>query len=212
VTFQSFTRNYIDHSNEQGFQFEFHCDKCRNGYRSSFQVNKASMVTSLIKSASGLLGGVLNNASWGADQVKDMLRGPAWDAAFKEAVEEIRPLLHQCTRCGSWVCPQVCWNEERALCETCAPNLQEEAAQIQARVAVDQLQKQARETDQTQGQDIATPQMAACPHCNSHIAPGTKFCSACGQALRVDTQAQCRKCGSKLAGNAKFCGNCGTAA
>ena len=31
----SFTRNYTDHSNAQGYQFEFHCDKCGSGFRSS---------------------------------------------------------------------------------------------------------------------------------------------------------------------------------
>ena len=39
MTAQSFTRNYSDHSNDQGFQFEFHCDKCGNGYRSTFHAS-----------------------------------------------------------------------------------------------------------------------------------------------------------------------------
>ena len=32
-----FTRNYTDHSNDQGYQFEFFCRRCGNGYSSSFQ-------------------------------------------------------------------------------------------------------------------------------------------------------------------------------
>ncbi len=28
-----FSRNYTDHSTDQGFQFEFFCDRCQNGFR-----------------------------------------------------------------------------------------------------------------------------------------------------------------------------------
>ena len=35
----TFTNNYRDHSNETGYQFEFFCDKCGNGHRSSFQAS-----------------------------------------------------------------------------------------------------------------------------------------------------------------------------
>jgi len=36
----AFTRNYSDHSNDTGYQFEFHCDKCGNGYRSTFRASQ----------------------------------------------------------------------------------------------------------------------------------------------------------------------------
>ena len=32
-----FTRNYSDLSTNQGFQFEFKCDRCGTGYRTRFQ-------------------------------------------------------------------------------------------------------------------------------------------------------------------------------
>jgi len=34
-TLIQFTKNYSDRSNPQGFQFEFFCDKCRNGYKAA---------------------------------------------------------------------------------------------------------------------------------------------------------------------------------
>ena len=37
------TSNVTDHSNDNGFQFEFHCDKCGNGYMTSFQPSKVGM-------------------------------------------------------------------------------------------------------------------------------------------------------------------------
>jgi hypothetical protein len=35
-TMIQFVANYDDLSTDKGFQFKFHCDKCRNGYLSRF--------------------------------------------------------------------------------------------------------------------------------------------------------------------------------
>jgi len=32
-----FTSNYTDVSTYEGYQFEFHCQRCGNGYRSAFR-------------------------------------------------------------------------------------------------------------------------------------------------------------------------------
>ena len=34
-----FTDNYQDLSTDQGFQFKFHCERCGDGFMSSFQTN-----------------------------------------------------------------------------------------------------------------------------------------------------------------------------
>ncbi len=142
-----FTRNHRDHSNDTGYQFEFFCDKCGNGYRSSFQTSGVGVAAKMLKAAGSFLGGGMWRAGYGADHLKDALRGPAWDKAFESAIGEMRPRFRQCTRCGQWVCPEVCWNEARTLCETCAPDLGEEAAAAQARAAADQVQQKARDVD-----------------------------------------------------------------
>jgi hypothetical protein len=144
---QPFTRNHRDHSNDMGFQFEFFCDKCGNGHRSSFDTSGVGVAASVIKAAGAFFGGGLSRAGWGADHVKDAFRGPAWDGAFKKAIEECKPSFRQCTRCGIWVCPEVCWNQARGLCENCAPDLGEQAAAIQAQVAVEQTWEKARAVD-----------------------------------------------------------------
>jgi ribosomal protein L40E len=204
---QPFTRNYTDHSNDSGFQFEFHCDKCGNGYRSSYQASTLGLAAGFLRAAGSIFGGALSSAGSGANQVKDMLRGPAWDSAFKEATEEIRPKFHQCTRCGKWVCPDVCWNAERQLCEECAPDLQEQAASAQAHVAVEQVWDKARKTDQTGGLDTAVKQVGACPKCQASLAVGAKFCTSCGTP--VASKTICAGCGAELQPRAKFCGECG---
>ena len=205
-----FTKNFTDHSNNTGYQFEFHCDKCGNGFRSSFQTSTLGVAAGILKAAGSLFGGgKLASAGWGADHLKDALRGPQWDSAFQAAVEEIRPRFHQCTRCGKWVCPEVCWNEGRQLCEDCAPNLQEQAAAIQAQVAVEQAQEKARKSDQTGGLDLAAEQIAACPKCRASLQLGAKFCSACGTAIGQAAKSFCSECGGPLAAGAKFCAGCG---
>jgi hypothetical protein len=216
-----FTKNHRDHSNDTGFQFEFFCDKCGSGHRSDFKHNPMGVAASVIKAAGAIFGGGAYRAGWGADHLKDALRGPAWDSAFKEAIEESRPKFRQCTACGSWVCPEVCWNHERGLCETCAPDLREQAPAIQARVAIEQANEQARKGDQLRGMDLLSAPLAVsqqsrtCVKCQAALAEGARFCAGCGTRVEPTAAAAppkrfCSGCGTPLDPMAKFCSGCGT--
>ncbi len=208
----AFTRNYTDHSNDTGYQFEFHCDKCGNGYRSTFQASALGVGSKIAKGLGSLFGGNLWAAGNAAAHMKDGLRGGAWDEAFKKAIGEIKPQFHQCTRCGQWVCPQVCWNEARGLCEGCAPDLGEEAASHQAHIASQQIAEKIRNQDLVGDIDASAPMQSSCSHCKARLEPGTKFCAECGKPTAVVAAAKsafCTGCGGKLAAGAKFCGGCG---
>jgi hypothetical protein len=209
----AFTRNYTDHSNDTGYQFEFHCDKCGNGYRSSFQTSALGVGSKLARGLGSLLGGNhLFDAARAGEYMKDGLRGPAWDSAFTKAIEEIKPKFHQCSRCGIWVCPEVCWNGGRQQCLGCAPDLALEAASAQARIAVDQLNDKMRQHDQTGGVDPSAQMLAACPSCHARLDAGAKFCSGCGKPVGGGVaKAFCSGCGAQLAAGAKFCSGCGQA-
>jgi len=207
----AFTRNYSDRSNDTGYQFEFHCDKCGNGYRSTFRASKLGVGSKIAKGLGSLFGG---SSLWAAGQageyMKDGLRGQAWDSAFKEAIEEIRPKFHQCTRCGIWVCPEVCWNAQRQLCENCAPNLAEEAAAQQAQIAAQQVAEKLRKVDHVAGFDATAEMVSACPHCRAALSPGAKFCASCGKPVGSGVaKAFCTGCGAQLAAGARFCAGCG---
>ena len=215
---QPFTRNYSDHSNDTGFQFEFFCDKCGSGHRSEFQTNSLGFAAQMVKAAGALFGGEVARAGWGADHLKDAFRGPAWDAAFKKAIEECRPKLRQCTKCGQWVCPEVCFNHERGLCEGCAPDLNEHAPAIQAQVAVEQAWEKARAVDQMRGVDVQQPKAKApamCPKCHASLAENARFCAGCGTPVSTATAASgpkfCSGCGTQLQAGARFCPQCGSA-
>jgi len=208
-----FTRNYSDHSNDTGYQFEFHCDKCGNGYRSTFSASALGVGSKIAKGLGSLFGGSsLWNAGNAADHMKDGLRGQAWDKAFQEAIAEIRPKFHQCTRCGSWVCPDVCWNAQRQLCEGCAPDLAEEAAHHQAQIASQQIAEKMRQQDLVGDVDVTAPMLSQCPSCHARLQAGTKFCAECGKPVTPGGAAKkafCTGCGGPLAPGAKFCGGCG---
>ena len=206
----AFTANYTDHSNDTGFQFEFHCDKCGNGHMSTFVANKVGIAGGFLRAAASFFGGgSLAGAANAAQHVKDTLRGSAWDSAFAAAVDEGRRYFHQCTRCGKWVCPEVCWNEEKQLCEACAPDLAEEAAAAQAEAAKEQVWEKARKTDHVAKVDMAATKAAQCPHCKARVTGG-KFCPSCGKPLAA--KRHCSECGVEMAAGAKFCPECGTAA
>ena len=76
----------------------------------------------------GLNMGLFGRAAQTAQSLQTMAAGPQHDAALDAAVKEISPLFKQCTRCGNWVCEPICWNKKAGLCETCAPDLDEEIA------------------------------------------------------------------------------------
>lgn len=202
-----FTRNYDDLSTDKGFQFKFHCDKCGNGFISEYQTNTLGVANSLLNAAGSLFGGALSRAGAGAYEINRAIGGKAHDTALRKAIDEMKPKFRQCTRCGKWVCPEACWNQERQLCEECAPDLREEAAAIQAQVAKEQLLDKAHQTDLVKQVDMGRQAVGVCSQCGAHVGTA-KFCPQCGQAM--NPKAPCAKCGVDMDTSAKFCPECGT--
>jgi hypothetical protein len=193
-----FTDNYQDRSSDDGYQFEFFCRRCGNGYSSKFQ-----------HSVTGFGGRMLG---WDAEFMRTTVRGSTRDKALAKAVEEMKPHFHQCNRCGQWVCGQVCWNTERGLCVTCAPKLDQEIAGMQAAAQVNQLNQKIQAQDWTKDINYRDQGTGACPSCGQDSGGG-KFCKNCGTGLAAASSAAkfCPHCGTACSG-AKFCAECGTAA
>jgi hypothetical protein len=201
-----FTGNYQDLSTDKGYQFKFYCEKCGNGYQSSFKPSALGLASSAVQLAGSLFGGILGRAASGAYEVQRAVAGPAHDAALRGAVEEIAPLFKQCTRCGNWVCEPVCFNRKAQLCESCAPDLDEELAAAQAQAAREQVAEKARGVNWVQGRDVAQVSGALCPQCGAKTEGG-KFCPDCGAPLAV--RRKCAACGAEASGKARFCPECG---
>ena len=201
-----FTDNYQDLSSSRGFQFKFMCQKCGNGYMSTFKTNKMGAVAGAANAAASLLGGIFGRAARTAGALESMVAGPQHDAALNEAVTEIRPLFKQCTRCGTWVCEPVCWNQQAGLCETCAPDLNEEVASAQAQAAKEQVIEKVKQVDFVGQRDLAQAAAAVCPKCGAK-AQGGKFCPDCGASLAA--KKKCAGCGAEADGTPKFCPECG---
>jgi len=201
-----FTSNYTDLSSQRGYQFQFFCKKCGNGYMSTFQASKLGTAAAAANAAASLLGGIFGRAAQSAQALQTMAAGPAHDAALDAAVKEISPLFKQCTRCGNWVCGPLCWNEKAALCESCAPDLDEEIAAARAGAARDQAMQKAREVDYLGQRNLAQAAPVLCPKCGAKMQGG-KFCPECGSA--VAAKRKCAHCGAEADGSPKFCPECG---
>ena len=202
----AFTNNYQDLSSQRGFQFKFMCERCGNGYMSTFEANKLGAASAAANVAASLLGGFFGRAAQTTDQLQSLVAGSQHDTALDAAVQEIRPLFKQCTRCGSWVCEPVCWNKKAGLCEVCAPDLDEEVASAQAQAAREQAQQKARTVDYLGQRDLAQVSAAVCPTCGAKTQGG-KFCPECGAS--VATRRKCAACGAEADGTPKFCPECG---
>ena len=201
-----FTNNYQDLSTDKGYQFKFICEKCGNGYMSSFQASAMGMAASAAQVAGSLFGGIFGRAASGAYEVQRAIGGAAHDSALKAAVAEIKPKFKQCTRCGQWICEPICFNKKAQLCEGCAPDLDEEIAAAQAAAAREQVHEKARAVDWTKERDLATVSGAVCPSCGAKTQGG-KFCAECGTTLAQ--KRSCGKCGAVAEGSPKFCPECG---
>ena len=230
-----FVQNYQDLSTDKGFQFKFHCDKCGNGYMTRFQTSTLGMAESALHIAGNLFGGIFNTVGNSAYEVQRAIGGKAHDSALEEAVQEGKQYFHQCTRCGKWVCPEVCWNDGAGMCEGCAPNMQEEMAAAHAHAKVDaaraQLEAEAAKQNYVAGIDMGkdavlrapagsggasalpstgpTPVTAAadrCMGCGAAMAATAKFCPQCGAQKAL---RGCPGCGVAVQPNTKFCGECG---
>ncbi|MEZ5118173.1 MAG: zinc ribbon domain-containing protein [Candidatus Nanopelagicales bacterium] len=205
-----FTDNYRDLSNTDGYQFEFFCERCGNGYRSPFQADLMEKGRGLLRSAGGLFGGALSNITGAADDLMDRgTNSAAKDKALAQAVEAVRPQFRQCRACGNWVCVDVCWNAEIGQCATCSPFVTDELSRAQAAAQVQQIQEKVKETDWTADIDVTTRAKVACPSCGAPVEGG-KFCSSCG--AKLSPTAFCTECGAEIKAGAKFCGECGTPA
>jgi predicted RNA-binding Zn-ribbon protein involved in translation (DUF1610 family) len=176
-----FSRNYSDLSTQQGFQFEFFCNRCSTGARTHFKSTLTGAVSGAMGAAGSLLGGIFGRAADLTERVRSASWEKGHDAAFEEAVQEMKEEFMQCPRCSTWVCKQNCWNAERGLCKSCAST-----------VAV----------------ETATAASTTCASCGVSLAAAAKFCPDCG--ARVQPKDVCASCGVKLAPGAKFCPDCGT--
>jgi hypothetical protein len=201
-----FTRNHSDHSTDKGFQFEFFCDRCGNGFMSEFKASVTGLATGALRAAGDIFGGIFGQASRGSYEIERVIRGPAHDKALQNAVEEIKPHFKQCPKCSHWVCLTTCWNAKRGLCYDCAPNVETELAAAQAQATVEQIREKVREQDLTKDIDVTSEASALCPNCGSRTQ-GAKFCPECGKPLRPKNE--CSRCGTKTEEGAKFCPECG---
>jgi hypothetical protein len=206
--FIEFTNNYNDLSTERGFQWEFNCERCGNGYRSKFRASATGLMTEALDVAGGLLGGVFGSAADVGDRIHSAAWERAHDEAFHKASAEVRDHFMQCPRCNNWVCRQRCWNESRGLCFECAPDLGVQAASAQAEAMSEQAVEEVRSRkyrvkDQVTGDDLR----AGCPECGATVKAGAKFCPECGSAIKQ--KRFCTECGSPLEAAVKFCPECG---
>ena len=71
-----FTNNYTDLSSQRGYQFKFHCEKCGNGYMSTFEASKLGTAAAAAHAAASLLGG----GSLGAPHSRPRPSSPWWRA------------------------------------------------------------------------------------------------------------------------------------
>jgi predicted amidophosphoribosyltransferase len=234
-----FSDNYSDLCRESGvdagFQFEFHCERCNDRWRTGFVAYRSGQASGWLSKAAGVFGGVLGNVGNAVDGLAHAGWSKARDEAFKAAVDEAKRHFHRCARCHQYIC-DICWNNEKGLCLNCAPSaeVEIEAARAQGEVyaagekaTLEGIQR-GKQMDVKRDRQLVCPQCgaetkgakfcpecggplaikSACPGCSAEVAPGTKFCPQCGAEMVQPALEVCPQC-KKPTGGARFCPECG---
>jgi hypothetical protein len=204
-----FTDNYEDLSTDKGFQFKFICERCGNGYLSTYKISKLGLAGGLLGAVSSLFGGLLGQAADSAYEVQRAVGGKAHDDALREAVQEIRPKFVQCRHCGQWVCRDVCLHSTANMCKDCAPIAEETETSARAQHVHEQVANDLALEEEQRVQAKAQQVKIKCRKCGQATG-GAKFCPHCGNRTG-DVPQFCPGCGAKGAPGAKFCGECGEA-
>ncbi len=206
-----FTNNYSDMSTDQGFQFEFNCNRCGMGYRTRFQSSGISMISGALDTASGLFGGIFGQAADVSERVRSAGWERAHDDAFVRAMKEVKSEFIQCPRCSSWVCRKNCWNPSKGLCKECSPDLGVEMAAAQSSRTVEEIWAHSKMTEEDREMlkesSWREGVVAACPNCEAPLAKNAKFCPECG--TKIKSEKFCIECRAKIDSGVKFCSECG---
>jgi hypothetical protein len=201
-----FTNNYRDLSTDKGFQFEFYCDRCGSGYRTTFRPSKSGLLGDALNTANGLFGGFFGKAADLTNQARSATWERAHDSAFQSAMQELMPSFHQCPRCTSWV-DDACWITARGLCKHCAPDVAEEAAAAQVGAEIEQTRTAIYEAATARTDLVNRTVTLTCQYCGANTN-GAKFCPECGKPTA--RERFCGECGAKMPAGVKFCPECGS--
>ncbi|GAA1223298.1 hypothetical protein GCM10009665_11960 [Kitasatospora nipponensis] len=211
-----FTNNYRDmceqYGTGAGFQFEFHCSRCHDTWRSPFEAfttgRAAGWVSKGVGAAWSLLGGNGSTISNAADGLAGASWGNARDTAFQRAIGNAEGHFNRCARCTQHVCAK-CWNGSKGLCLGCAPDTAAEAEAARQRGLNDQVTDRAYTAGQQAGAayDVSAPRQLVCPQCSTETH-GSAFCPGCG--FRLADPPGCRSCQTAVPAGAAFCPGCGT--
>jgi hypothetical protein len=203
-----FSSNVIDCSTNEGYQFEFTCQRCGNGFRSEFRHSVIGFGGRIAALGGSLFGGEIGNkveqvglmAQWGHSGN----RGSTNDQRLLEASRDVADEFRQCRGgCHDWVCRQGCWDERAGACHNCAAARQQDYGQQQYGNQYGQQQYGNQQYGQQQQYGQPT---RYCGHCGAEGSG--KFCGSCGTSYDAPP---CKGCGSPQRGT-QFCQNCGTPA
>ena len=112
-----FTDNRTDLSSGRGYQFRFFCQKCGNGYMSTFRTNTLGAAAPAASAVSSLLGGLCGRAAQGAEQLQAQ-------AARDQVVEQVKSVDYvgqrDLARVAAVNCPSCgARTQEGKLCPEC---------------------------------------------------------------------------------------------
>lgn len=165
---KNFKETYKDLSDENGYAYEFFCERCDKSYRPDYFNKPSGMGYNMVtffkfvgKKLSGKMPHDLN-------EMKRLEDRAFQRSSFNKSIQLAEEHFLKCTECGKRVCGS-CWNTSQKKCADCAPLKTEDLPEYMRK----KLEKEKREKE-------AKAKSRFCANCGAEKVEGAKFCEVCG--------------------------------
>lgn len=165
---KAFKDNFVDHSDENGFAYEFFCESCNKAYRPDYYPKPKGVGHSIGMFFKFIGLKVSGKYSGSLDDLKKEELRSVQRISFIKSLKSAEAHFLKCTGCGLYVCAS-CWNTNQKKCTACAP------------VSKDDLPiHERKKREKAEKERMARAQSKFCFSCGTEKKDGAKFCDVCG--------------------------------
>ena len=165
---KKFKDNYVDHSDEKGYAYEFFCEICNKAYRPEYFVIPSGIfyIIALFFKFIGMKMSGKHKGSFG--DLKESEKKNLQRTSLTKSMKHAESHFLKCSECGLFVCAS-CWNPSQKKCTNCQP------------VKTDDLPIHERKKREKEEREKAARMVSRfCPGCGAEKKANAKFCDVCG--------------------------------
>ncbi len=165
---KGFRDKYVDQSDDNGYAYDFFCEKCKKSYRPNYFTIPSGVGYNISAYFKWLGLKLSGKTSSDFPTMKEEQKKSFQKSSFNKALKMAEEHFLKCNQCGKRVCGS-CWNTSQKKCAGCAPLTHGDLPEYMRK----KIEKEKREKE-------SKAKSRFCPGCGSEKEDGAKFCEVCG--------------------------------